>query len=270
MSKAVPLAFELFQKDTAKAPILLLPGLFGSKQNWRSIAKQLSQKLNSSIYTIDLRNHGDSPHASSNSYECMKNDIILFAKTHKIDSAHVVGHSMGGKLLCHMVLSKTPWIRKSVVVDIAPIALPNNYLNPPSLFERYIEQMHIIQAQNVKSIKEADELLSKTIKKLPIRQFLLTNLKFFDDGTYKFRINLDTLQNDLKEIWGFPNHKTSANNEILFLKGGNSTYISENGSKIIRRLFPNSRLVTIDGAGHWVHAEKPYEFISVVSEFLDH
>jgi pimeloyl-ACP methyl ester carboxylesterase len=173
---------------------------------------------------------------------------------------------MGGKLLMHMALTETAWIDKCVVVDIAPVSYSN--AKTTSLSTNYIDTMIELRDQNVRSMKEADLFLSKTIHQLEIRQFLLTNLKKSNDGIYRFRINLDSLKNNMSLLSGFDSFDSTYNGDTMFIKGDLSDYINDQNTPTVYKLFPNASMEIVKDAGHWIHAEKPSEFISLVSKFL--
>jgi pimeloyl-ACP methyl ester carboxylesterase len=241
-----------------------MPGLFGSKQNFRSISKALSLKLQRPIYSLDLRNHGDSPHSQVHTLQAMADDVDMFVKRHDIQSADLVGHSMGGKVLMHIALSHVPWLRRSVVVDMSPVPQP---IKTSSAFADYIRIMQTIQSTGAKSAKEADSIMAQHgIKEIAVRQFLLTNLKSYD-GVYKFRINLDALEHGLKDIWLFLQHTEQYDGKMLFLRGSRSGYVPESHYPQIKDMFPNAVIQSLD-AGHWVHAERSREFIDAVAAFL--
>lgn len=244
-----------------RSPVFVLHGLFGSSQNWNSISKSLSSKLGRDVIALDLTNHGQSPHTSTTSYDEMALDVSKLVQSFELtEAADFIGHSMGGKVLMHLNLQDQSFIRRSVIVDIAPVKYPS--LSP---FTEYIAAMLSMPA--VKSMSEADLHLKAAIPEKPIRQFLLTNLKV-KDGKYKFQLNLEVLRDNLKDLSSFPATKENCSNEMLFIKGQLSDYIDDNGRSEIKRLFTNSRVHVIPEAGHWVQAEKPREFLQVVSSFL--
>ncbi|KAJ3105939.1 hypothetical protein HDU97_007285 [Phlyctochytrium planicorne] len=251
-------------------PLVILHGLFGSKQNWRSLSKALAQRLESRVIAVDLRNHGESPHSPIHTFDAMGDDLRLLLKDLKIDHANLMGHSMGGKTAMHYALSYQEQINKLVVVDIAP-----SLQRLTSVFGNYVKQMKKIDQAKVRKPAEADSILSETIKEsrqkeLSVRQFILTNLKESPDGTLKFRVNLDALGRSLDEdISGFPIGSTGVtyDRDTLFIRGTRADYIPPKSKVDIDRLFPKAKIVDID-AGHWVHAEKPEEFVTTIIDFL--
>jgi pimeloyl-ACP methyl ester carboxylesterase len=252
------LSFSKFKssKTTQTPPLLILHGLFGSKQNWKSLATRLSTYRD--VYAVDLRNHGDSFHSTHSTNE-MVLDIESFCKTLSA-RPHLLGHSMGGKVVMNMLLKSRERYEKAVVVDIAPKTYTNK-----SLFKTYFNSMKNVDLGGDRI--QAKKVLAKDIPEADIRLFLLTNLKK-EDGL-KWRINLKALEESMPDLWSFPAYDHSYSGDMLFIRGGLSNYITEKDLPEMKRLFPNHRLETIDGAGHWVHAEKPNEFIKLVNDYLN-
>ncbi|KAJ3117195.1 hypothetical protein HDU96_007623 [Phlyctochytrium bullatum] len=227
-------------------PLVIFHGLFGSKQNWRSLSRAFAQRIRTTVVAADLRNHGESGWDREHNYDAMSADIGELLDELGFERAHLVGHSMGGKVVMHYALKNQNRVEKLVVVDIAPI---RQLLSPA--FTGY---------------------------ELPIRQFLLTNLKQAEDGTYKFRINLSTLGDSLRTIADFPlaphasaiPHAPSISfpHPTLFIRGSRSGYVPPIAEGPIKGLFPKSEIVSID-AGHWVHSERPDQFQAAVSKFLN-
>ncbi|GAA5962725.1 hypothetical protein JCM3765_006180 [Sporobolomyces pararoseus] len=266
----VKLAFESQlpngNQSSSKPPLVVLHGLYGSKQNWRSLAKGMAAKLGREVFTLDLRNHGHSPHVRECSYEDLAADVKAFIQEEqKLDDCIVVGHSMGGKVAMALALGGCEPLSKLVVVDIAPGV---GKISPE--FQAYLNAMKEIDDAQVHSRKEADTILQKTEPDLGIRQFLLTNLdRASPSDPYKFRLPLSYLRNAIDEIGHFPYTPGERifDKPSLFLKGKKSKYINSKNIPIINQFFPNSRLETLD-AGHWVHAERPKEFVDLLDGFL--
>ncbi|GAA5883044.1 hypothetical protein JCM16303_006807 [Sporobolomyces ruberrimus] len=252
--------------SSSKAPLVVLHGLYGSKQNWRSLAKGMATKLGREVFTLDLRNHGHSPHVKECSYEDLAADVKAFIEEEqKLDDCVVVGHSMGGKVAMALALGGCDPLSKLVVVDIAPGV---GKISPE--FRAYLDAMKEIDAAEVHSRKEADSILQKTEPDLGVRQFLLTNLDHASPTSpYKFRLPLSYLRNAIDEIGHFPYTPGERifDKPSLFLKGKRSKYINSKNIPIINQFFPNSRLETLD-AGHWVHAERPKEFVDLLDGFV--
>ncbi|KAI8367300.1 Alpha/Beta hydrolase protein [Blakeslea trispora] len=265
----VPLSFTRYavnKEIKSKEPLIICHGLFGSKQNWRSLAKSLSQSCQRDVYAIDARNHGESPHAHEHHYEAMSHDIVEFIKQHDLEHPVLLGHSMGGKVMMHVALQQPELPSKLVVVDIAPVHLPLT-----REYHDHIRIMRDIQSRRLTRQKEADEILQTVEPDLVVRQFLLTNLKKNKtDGVYQFRVPLGILENALAHLGEF-RQKGQYHGPTLFMTGSKSPFRKpfQRTPQLVPLYFPNADIVTVEDAGHWIQAEKPDEFLSITTEFIN-
>ncbi|KAI9498886.1 Alpha/Beta hydrolase protein [Zychaea mexicana] len=267
----VPLSYTKYPapQPSQNAPLIVCHGLFGSKQNWRSLGKSMSVRLSRDVYTLDMRNHGESPHAEEHTYDAMSHDLVSFMEHHKLEQPILLGHSMGGKVVMTTALQHPTLVKKLVVVDIAPFSLPLS-----SDFGMYIDAMRKIDQANVKKQSEADKMLQEFEPDMGIRMFLLTNLKKSakQDGQYHFRIPYDILGKALGNMGDFSKMSDQLNysGPTLFIAGGKSSYckpLAQYPDKL-KAMFPDYRLDVVEGAGHWVHAEKPDVFMKYVTNFV--
>ncbi|KAJ8680874.1 hypothetical protein QAD02_016661 [Eretmocerus hayati] len=275
--KPVKLAYASYEstketsEESSRAPILIMHGLFGSKSNWNSLSKSIHQKTNRKVVTIDARNHGDSPHASQMSYYHMTEDIALLLKDLEISKVILVGHSMGGGAVMYTALSYPELVEKLIVIDFCPTKTSPSLLSMMNLFEAMRSIALDGSPSLSKARKLADEQLSTYIKSNAIRQFLLTNLVESEPGKYKWRINLPVLEDSFStRIAEFPREKDRTfNGPTLFIGGTESDYITEKDHPFIRKIFPTAKFHYITGAGHWVHADKPVEFLETLTAFVN-
>nr|ODN85214.1 mitochondrial protein [Cryptococcus depauperatus CBS 7841] len=255
--------------------LVICHGLFGSKQNWRSLAKAFASKLGMPIYTLDLRNHGQSPHASPHTYTAMAADIHHFLESHKLTSGvNLLGHSMGGKAVMALALNKdlNEALRSLICIDMSPA---KGKMSPE--FAAYTEAMMEIERAQVKTKHEADLILQKTEPVLAIRQFLLTNTRHSHrgDSHLVFRIPLSLIADAISQIGDFPYsppppispNSPQWEGPALFLKGEHSRYLNKHTIPVAEKYFPNMKLEVLD-AGHWVHAEKPQETVDLIQAFV--
>jgi esterase len=245
--------------------VLFLPGLFGSGTNWRGIAKMLVEKSVVDCHLLDLRNHGASPHTEEMSYDLMAKDIAYYIRNQNISNVTLIGHSMGGKVSMQTALQFPELVSALVVVDVAPVPYP-----PFTIFSKYIDYMKSMDLKKIKKRKEADDFLKPLVPESGVRGFLLTNLVSEGEG-FKWRLNFDPIERELNELRKFPfySDKTKFIGSTLFLGGEKSDYIQpDQHTSVIKSLFPNSELVMIPGAGHWIHADKPEMFVNLVTNFL--
>ncbi|MFS4437056.1 alpha/beta fold hydrolase [Paracoccaceae bacterium GXU_MW_L88] len=238
-------------------PLVIVHGLFGSGRNWRAIAKKLARERR--VVTVDLRNHGDSFHADSQTYADMAGDLAKVLESFD-QPADLIGHSMGGKTSMVLALTRPELIRKLLVADIAPVAYTHTQ-------EHYIDAMESIDLSKVKTRSDADAQLAEVVHEKGLRAFFLQSLNI-EDGKVSWALNLDVLRKDMATVVGFPKMDGQFEGRTLFLRGAESDYVDDAGREEIERLFPNSRIVSLKGAGHWLHADKPYEFMQAAELFF--
>ena len=238
-------------------PLLILHGLFGSLDNWKSLANKFAEDFE--VYLIDLRNHGKSPHSSQFDYQLMGEDLNEFVEDHYLRGIYAIGHSMGGKAL--MTLAQhCELIDKIVIADIAPKAyLPHH--------SDLISAMEKIDFSLVKSRNDAENALKEEIPNPSVRQFLMKNLYWKEKDLLDWKINLPAIKENLDKISG---GIESAKVEIptLFIRGGASNYILDEDLDAIKTQFPNSSIETMPKVGHWLHAENPDLFYQLVMRFF--
>jgi pimeloyl-ACP methyl ester carboxylesterase len=244
----------------AGPPVVILHGLLGSARNWTSVAKALAGAHR--VFALDLRNHGRSPWAATMSFDEMAGDVAAFIDAHRLGRAQVIGHSLGGKVAMRLALTRPERVERLVVVDVAPVAYAHD-------FGPFVEAMRAVDLAAVTRRADADLQLAKPIGDAAIRNFLLQNLVKTDAG-FVWRVNLDALAANMPELVGFPTPDDGAAypGPALFIAGARSPYLKAEHRPLIARLFPRAEHVVIAGAGHWVHAERPAEFLAQVREFL--
>lgn len=242
-------------------PVVILHGLFGSAQNWASVARQLAARHR--VIAADLRNHGASPHAAAMDYPAMAADVAALIEARAGGRAAVIGHSMGGKVAMWLALTRPALVERLAVVDVAPVSYR------PTL-QAYAAAMRAVPLQAGMRRAEADAALAGAIPDPAERAFLLQNLRFNADGPPAWRLNLDAIDAAVPVISGFPDLPTGLRYEgpALVVSGERSGYVRAEHQPTILRLFPRAAFVVVPGAGHWVHAEAPQPFLRAVEPFL--
>ncbi len=238
-------------------PVIILHGIFGSLDNWISFPKFFNREF--TFYLVDQRNHGKSPHSETFNYDVMAGDLREFIDEHQIENPVIVGHSMGGKTAMTFALQYPDMLAKLVVVDIAPRYYPVHH-------DKIIEGLKSIPLGTITSRNEAEDVLKDTIENEGIRQFLLKNLVRTNEG-FSLKINLPVIERNIEHV-GVKIEGDPVDMPVLFIRGENSDYIATGDKQDIDHLFPNSHIVTIKGAGHWVHAEKPAEMAATMEQFI--
>ncbi len=242
--------------------IVLIHGLFGSLENLNMVAKSLSQHY--CVTSIDVRNHGNSFHQQDMDYQVLAQDVINLLDDLSIEHCHILGHSMGGKIAMKIALSFPERISKLIVADIAPVKYPAHHLT-------IIEGLQAIDLTQVHKRKDADIQLSKYVTDNGVRQFLLRNIALNEQGKFQFKCNLLFIAQGYEQIMQSLSGQTDEqfNGDTLFIKGANSDYILPEHHSAIALLFPKAKAKIIQGAGHWLHAEKTVAFNKIVTRFLN-
>ena len=242
----------------ADIPLIIIPGLFGSTANWRAVAKRLGESHK--VIVVDQRNHGRSPHADSQTYADMVQDIRQLCDHHSLDKIVLCGHSMGGKVAMLFALEYPAMVSKLAILDIAPIAYA--YSHAP-----HIRALLELDLSSLKSRSDADRQLHQSIPDIATRMFLLQSLTG-SPGQYQWRLNLPVLLEYMQEMTGFPEVSLSSQVDVLFLAGTLSEYLRDQHHAKISGLFPNSQFISIPNAGHWLHAEQPEQVIDIINNFI--
>ncbi len=241
-------------------PLLIIHGLFGSSDNWRSMARYFSKYFQ--VISLDLRNHGQSPHSDEQNFKLMAQDVVELCESLGISKAHVMGHSLGGKVAMQFAEYATDLIDKLVIVDISP----RQYF---SQHTPMMDAMMALDMRDYSARSQIDEALSLSIEDKTVRQFLLMNLQS-DEAGFHWRINLPALKQNYQQLMAPVCDNASFTIPSLFVYGELSEYVTEDDQQLIKQHFSEAEFVAIDKAGHWVHAEKPQQFKQVVEEFLRH
>ncbi len=239
--------------------VLLLHGLFGAGDNLGALAKALADEFR--VVQIDLRNHGRSPHSDVMSFAAMAADIALLQDTLGIARSHIVGHSLGGRVAMQLALQDAARVQRLIVADIAPVAYAPHHTEIFSALQR-------LDLRNIANRGDVDAQLARSISDLGVRQFLLKSL-YKDGDIWRWRFNLPALQANYSNITVAQSGDPFAGS-TLFIKGELSNYILPEYEGAMRKLFPEFKLKTIAGAGHWLHGEKPVIFNQMVQQFLRH
>ncbi|MCC2604293.1 alpha/beta fold hydrolase [Planctobacterium marinum] len=241
-------------------PIVLLHGLFGSLENLGVIARQLAGEYQ--VISIDLPDHGKSPFSDTFSFEHYAQSVAATLQSIEVSQVNLLGHSLGGKVAMHLALSQPSLVKRLMVADIAPVQYSPRHQN-------VFNGLQNVDLAQINSRQQADKLMAEFIMEPGVRQFLLKSLYKQDDGSYAWRFNLDLLIRDYailsQAILGSAPYRA----RTLFIKGGNSDYITRDHQPAIGALFPHAEAKVINGTGHWLHAEKPNVFAGIVSRFLE-
>ena len=264
MSSPAPSSSSLHTTEVGESGprVVFLHGLFGQGRNFTQIAKALTPDLRSVL--IDLPNHGRSAWLDTTDYVVVADVVADLLRERFGDEGpvHLVGHSMGGKVAMVLALRHPDLVDRLVVVDISPVSSGGE-----GEFGHLLDSLAGIDVDAIERRADADAALAAEVDDERVRGFLLQNLRSGKDG-FGWQANLDLLRSELSSIAGFPELSDSFERPVLWIAGEHSDYVRPEHADAMRALFPSTRLVTVKGAGHWVHSEQPEAFVSALRVFL--
>jgi pimeloyl-ACP methyl ester carboxylesterase len=229
--------------------------------NWRTIARKLEGHYH--VILVDLRNHGRSPHDAEMNYPLMAEDVLELINDLHQERINIIGHSMGGKVAMQLALNYQEKIDRLIVVDVVPKKYPPGH-------RKEIEAVENVDPTQMKNRKEAEIALGKYLGNDQVTiQFLLKNLSRTQSGGFEWKANMPVLIKNYDQVIQAVDSSTPFENPVLFLRGSLSKSVDDEDWPAILKLFPNAKLVTIENAGHWVHADQPEALISQVIAFME-
>jgi esterase len=252
-----------FRKSGSGKPLIILHGLFGISDNWAALSKLWSGYF--TVYAVDLRNHGQSPHSDEWNYTAMADDILELICDEKLTEVTVLGHSMGGKVAMRLALDFPQALSKLIVSDIGPKKYPENNRN-------VVDALLKVQPEKLENRKQAEEILKQDISDNGTVQFLLKNLYWQEDPNGKhlaWRFNLPVIAKNLQAVSEATDKPAPCNIDALFVRGEKSNYIALEDQPEIKRIFPHADFLTVPDSGHWVHADQPLAMFEAVMNFSE-
>jgi len=246
-----------FKNMGSGEPLIILHGLFGSSDNWQTLGKQFAEDF--SVYLVDQRNHGRSPHSDAFDYDLLAKDLNEFMQEHGIELATLIGHSMGGKTVMRFAQLFPEKVKKIVVADMGVKAYSPHH-------HEVLRAFHAINPETLEARSEAEDRIKSIIPERGVRQFLLKNLYRKKEGGYGLRVNYQVMESEMDRILeALPSDSSEVG--ALFIRGVKSNYIPDSDFDQIRSIFSKAEFADIQ-AGHWLHAEKPEEFYAEVKKFV--
>jgi len=240
--------------------VVLLHGLFGMGSNLGALARALESGYR--VHSLDLPDHGRSGWTDGTDLARMAGAVGAWLREAGIEQAHLVGHSLGGKVAMQLALADPAAVASLVVADIAPVRYAASH-------DAVFTALAAVEAAAVDGRREAGEILRRYLEEEGVVQFLLLSLARRDDGTWGWRFNRAGLEANYPAYLEAPAAPGPYRGPVLFLRGGRSPYVSDAHGDSIRRLFPAARIETLADCGHWLHAEDPARFNALVRAFLD-
>ncbi|WKN44548.1 alpha/beta fold hydrolase [Tunicatimonas pelagia] len=240
-------------------PVIILHGIFGTSDNWQTFGKQLATDYQ--VFLIDQRNHGLSPHSNTFDYPAMAEDLHEFIQQHQLESPIILGHSMGGKAAMFYATTHPNEFDKLIVVDIAPRSYPVHH-------QHILSAMSGVDLASASSRRDIEDQLKPHLPDFGVRQFIMKNLKREDNNSFSWKLNLSAIQDNIENVGVAVDTAAPVEKTVLFVRGEKSDYIRPEDEALIQQIFPQASVITIENAGHWVHAEQPEALYKALMKFL--
>ena len=252
-----------FRSYGSGPPIIILHGILGISDNWVSFGKKISEQ-GYQVIIPDQRNHGQSPHNQAFNYYALVDDLAEFIDDLGLQNLTLLGHSMGGKVVMRYTLENPENVSKIILVDVSL----RTYVTH-TYHRQLIQSMIEIDLTKSSSRKDVALQLNESVQSDRIRQFLMKSLFWKDKNKLGWRLNLESLYENLESMYDGVYFSTRFDGPALFIKGGKSDYLSNDDHKAIYASFPQAEITIIENGTHWVHADEPEEFYGIIDEFLE-
>jgi len=261
-----------YRKYGEGPPLVILHGLYGSSDNWVTLAKKLGDSF--TVYLPDQRNHGQSPHSEIHDYDSMRDDLHEMVNDLAFKKFFLAGHSMGGKTAISFALKWPEMLNGLLIADISPFTYETDGHSAYNQHSGILNAILSIDLNKISNRNEAEKLLSEKIPSEKERGLILKNLQRTNEDRFVWKLNAQSLLKNLDNIMSGIKRQKDFNQQItgfpvIFLKGGNSDYIPECDFRDIRHVFPASDIIEIPGAGHWIQVDKPDEVVKNIKKLME-
>ena len=269
MENQVRLSSVLVSAGSPSRMLYVLHGIFGSGRNWASVMRRFTTaKPEWAARLIDLRQHGDSQgFAPPHTIEAAARDLDELATESAESPAAILGHSFGGKVALMYAREHARTIDQVWVIDSTPDAR-----TPDGSAWEMLGLLREMPAE-FDSRDQLVQLLRERRLSVPLAQWMATNLAQDEDGRYRWRFDLDALEELLRaffdvDLWGVL-EDPPGQAQIHMVKAKESSILTPEAVRRIEQLSTSGRvhLHLVDG-GHWVNADNPDALLALMTQHL--
>ena len=241
-------------------PIIILHGLLGLSDQWIPIAKKIATH-NYAVYIPDQRDHGQSGHSDEFNYSVLCSDLLEFIEAHEIINPIIIGHSMGGKIAMHVALNNLTPIKKLIIIDIGI----KKYL--PSDFS-ILEKLTGFDLSSFTKRADIEQSISLFINKLPLKKWILKNIRLNDNKTFEWKFNLPLIRQNAQLIFEEIHYLRKYNHPVYFFHGEYSNHLTKEDFPEIKKIFPLASFITVKNASHWLHVDNEEDLLQSLLKIL--
>jgi esterase len=249
----------LFTQTFGSGPdLVFLHGFLGSGDNFWPQAQALQDRYR--CWLFDLPGHGRSPHLAHYSMGTLAEGVFESLQGLGLGPVRLVGHSLGGKVAARLAQLHPQALERVVLADITPAPTP-------PMHGAILHAMRTLPLEKLQRREDAEPYLREAEPLMDVRRFLLKNLAAKKDGAWVWKPDIAGFERDEEQMLMEPLYGPPYLGKALLIKGSQSKYVSEADILVAKEVFPHLEVQTMN-AGHWLHAEKPAEFVGILREFL--
>ncbi len=246
-------------------PLILIPGLGGSRLGWSKQIEPFSKKYR--VINLDNRDAGDSGlSAQAYSIPDMADDVAGLIENLNLGAAYVVGVSMGGFVAQHLTLRYPACVKKLVLV--ATSAGGAGHVNPKPEIAALL-------------VRDPNEDIETRVRR---SYAVITGPGFADahpedvaraiEHGYRFQMSPEAYQRQLNaaaahKSGGVRARLAEIRMPTLVIHGDCDPLVPYPNGQALAAEIPGAKFLTLRGVGHLPHIEATDEFNRAVMEFLE-
>jgi pimeloyl-ACP methyl ester carboxylesterase len=260
-------------------PLLLVHGVRDHCRNWDWVAERLRDRWH--VLAPDLRGHGDSDWAGSGAYptDSYVYDLSRLIAQETSAPVTLLGHSLGGNIVLRYAGAYPEKVARIIAIEglaASPKMIAESRKHTVDQRLRgWIEKQHALADRRPRRYPTLEDAVARMVeenKHLTLEQ--AQHLTRFgvnrnEDGTYSWKFDnylrvfpfVEMPPEDMAALW------SCVTSPILLVYGG-ASWASNPLEDGRAAHFRNAKVVSLPGAGHWVHHDRFEEFMALTDNFL--